>query len=642
MFNIFHLINSYCSLIAAVPSTSPALIFGRAALLGFSAGDGGCESTYPKCPRNEDDLLYYLNNHRGGFFRFFNGGAAFGDEVDYENNQQNYQYQNQQNYQQNYQSQNEPNYQQDYPAQNQQGSLASLAGLQGLADAVNQGGGINLSNLGSNIGLLGNLAGGSTTNGGPTSGSGIQGLADAVNQGGGINLSNLGSNLGLLGNLAGLVGSMAGGSNTGSVNNGQNLGSFNLGSGGQIGQVFGNLLTGLVGNRFSGRKSSGRKSSVRKLSSKKKRSIDINSSSSVESDLKTNNRSRKRNLNTQIINPYEHNSNQNYDKENDLKPQITKIIKKKIFSKKYDKKNLTKLATEENSPIVKILPRVVFQKNILAEDEDANEKILHFPIDFQNSNVIVFPPIPNLSNERQPFRDTKSIRFEDYPKSDEVLGYVQIPVYASIFKFPTDERIRTSKTVKFNQNSEFDDSLGIPIPKPSEYYEKTRMIFPDRTGTGNLKFDNEQFQYDSVYADSNRYGKILTGGRPDDVSTNDKNRYQTSSVSFQNKNENIYPSYSINQYENQSNNRYHQTSQNSNRYTPQSYASSQSSNRYTPQSYTSSQSSSKYSPQYQAASQSHRYTSSSQGDDTSQNVYVTNSQGVIEYYINKHGDKIRV
>lgn len=621
-------------LIAAVPSTSPALIFGRAALLGFSAGDGGCESTYPKCPRNEDDLLYYLNNHRGGFFRFFNGGAAFGDEEDYENNQQNYQYQNQQNYQQNYQ-----NHQQDYPAQNQQGSLASLAGLQGLAYAVNQGGGINLSNLGSNIGLLGNLAslvntGGSTTNGGQTSLSGIQGLADAVNQGGGINLSSLGSNLGLLGNLAGLVGSMADGSNTGSVNNGQNLGAFNLGSGGQIGQVFGNLLTGLVGNRFSGRKSSGRKSVGRKLSSKKKRSVESNSTSIVGTEVKTDNRSRKRNLNTQIINPYGHSSNQN-----DLKPEKTKINKKKIFIKKYEKKNQTKLNTE--GPTVKILPRVVFKKNILAEHEDANEKVLHFPIDFQNSNVIAFPPILNhLSNERQPLRDTKSIRFEDYPKSDEVLGYVQIPVYASIFKFPTDEIIRTSKTVKFNQNSEVDDGLGVPVPKPSEYYEKTRMIFPDRTGTGNLKFDNEQFQYDSLYADSNRFGKILTGGRPEDISANINNRYQTSIVSFQNKNQNIYPSrpsYSVDQYGHQNNNRYTpQISQSSNRYTPQSYTPSQSSNRYTPHS------SNRYSPQYQTASQSHRYTTSNQDDDTSQNVYVTNSQGVIEYYINKHGDKIRV
>lgn len=488
-------------------------------------------------------------------------------------------------------------------------------------------------------------AGGATTNGGQTSLSGIQGLADAVNQGGGINLSNLGSNLGLLGNLAGLVGSMTGGLNSGSVNDGQNLGTFNLGSGGQIGQVFGNLLTGLVGNRFSGRKSTGRKSSGRKLSRKKKRSVENNSTLIEDSEVKTENKSRKRNLNTQIINHYELSSNLKIKVEN-LNPEIPKIIKKKIFIKKYEKKNETKFNREFDSPTVKILPRVLFKKNIEAEDGHSEERILNLPIDLQNSNIIVFPSYGQnlLSHENQPqnFRDTKSIRFESYPKPDEILAYVQIPVYASIFKFPTDEGIRTSKTVQFNQNSEYDDSLDIPVPKPSEYYEKTRMIFPDRTGTGNLKFDNEHFQYDSIYSGSNRFGKILTGGRPDDSNTN--NRFQSSSVSFQNKNENNLPSrpsYSIDQYDNQNNNRY--TPQNVNRYTHQSYTSSQNNNRYTPQSYTSSQSSNRYTPQYQSSSQINRFTTKRPSDeDTSKNVYVTNSQGVIEYYINKHGEKIRI
>ncbi|XP_037909029.1 uncharacterized protein LOC119650370 isoform X2 [Hermetia illucens] len=67
------------SLIAALPVASPALVYGRAALLGFTGGEESCESTYNKCPSNEDDLLYYLNNHRGGFFRFFNGGESFSE-----------------------------------------------------------------------------------------------------------------------------------------------------------------------------------------------------------------------------------------------------------------------------------------------------------------------------------------------------------------------------------------------------------------------------------------------------------------------------------------------------------------------------------------------------------------------------------
>ncbi|KAI5726714.1 hypothetical protein M8J76_007382 [Diaphorina citri] len=53
---------------------SPILVFGRAALLGYTArGDSRqCLTAYPLCPRNPDQLVDYLNNHNGGFFRFFN------------------------------------------------------------------------------------------------------------------------------------------------------------------------------------------------------------------------------------------------------------------------------------------------------------------------------------------------------------------------------------------------------------------------------------------------------------------------------------------------------------------------------------------------------------------------------------------
>ncbi|XP_066995929.2 uncharacterized protein [Anabrus simplex] len=53
---------------------SPLLVFGRAALLGFTAqGDPRtCLSAYPICPQDPEQLVYYLNNHNGGFFRFFN------------------------------------------------------------------------------------------------------------------------------------------------------------------------------------------------------------------------------------------------------------------------------------------------------------------------------------------------------------------------------------------------------------------------------------------------------------------------------------------------------------------------------------------------------------------------------------------
>uniref|UniRef100_A0A1A9V443 Uncharacterized protein n=1 Tax=Glossina austeni TaxID=7395 RepID=A0A1A9V443_GLOAU len=57
--------------LAGFPVASPALIYGRAVLLGISGGEPSCQQTYTKCPKNEYEVIYYLNNHRGGFFKLF-------------------------------------------------------------------------------------------------------------------------------------------------------------------------------------------------------------------------------------------------------------------------------------------------------------------------------------------------------------------------------------------------------------------------------------------------------------------------------------------------------------------------------------------------------------------------------------------
>ncbi|XP_022208405.2 uncharacterized protein LOC111064879 [Drosophila obscura] len=57
--------------LAGFPVASPALIYGRAALLGLSGGERSCLQSYEKCPKNEMEIIHYLNNHRGGFFKFF-------------------------------------------------------------------------------------------------------------------------------------------------------------------------------------------------------------------------------------------------------------------------------------------------------------------------------------------------------------------------------------------------------------------------------------------------------------------------------------------------------------------------------------------------------------------------------------------
>lgn len=65
-------------LISAVNSPSPIVTFAKAAFLGLtSKGDlSRCYHSYPTCPKDPDKLMQYLNNHNGGFFRFFSGMPA--------------------------------------------------------------------------------------------------------------------------------------------------------------------------------------------------------------------------------------------------------------------------------------------------------------------------------------------------------------------------------------------------------------------------------------------------------------------------------------------------------------------------------------------------------------------------------------
>lgn len=54
-------------------STSPLYVFGRATVTGITAkgNPSACYRAYPQCPRDPEKLINYLNNHNGGFFRFF-------------------------------------------------------------------------------------------------------------------------------------------------------------------------------------------------------------------------------------------------------------------------------------------------------------------------------------------------------------------------------------------------------------------------------------------------------------------------------------------------------------------------------------------------------------------------------------------
>ncbi|CAD6201353.1 GSCOCG00000156001-RA-CDS, partial [Cotesia congregata] len=54
--------------------SSPLLTFGKSALMGWNnrGNPDICYQRYPQCPRSQNELISYLNNYNGGFFRFFN------------------------------------------------------------------------------------------------------------------------------------------------------------------------------------------------------------------------------------------------------------------------------------------------------------------------------------------------------------------------------------------------------------------------------------------------------------------------------------------------------------------------------------------------------------------------------------------
>lgn len=59
---------------------TPLWSFGKAAVLGFTnrGQTSACYEEYSRCPYNEEQLIEYLNNHNGGFFRLF-GTNGFGN-----------------------------------------------------------------------------------------------------------------------------------------------------------------------------------------------------------------------------------------------------------------------------------------------------------------------------------------------------------------------------------------------------------------------------------------------------------------------------------------------------------------------------------------------------------------------------------
>lgn len=533
--------------------------------------------------------MNYLNNHRGGFFRFFNGGANYGDVDDSGNEYGQQQYQN---YQQSQQQQQQFDYQQQQQQQQLQQAPQGLPGLdlgtiQSLAEAINQGGGINLSNLGSNLGLLGNLATlGSAIGGGGTTAAAQKQPA-----------TSLASNLGLLSSLGSQLG---------------------------LGETVSNLLTGLVGQRFAGRK-------ARKLS---KRSTEFsgddldhlllsldNEDSAEKGKLTTP--SKKRNLNKEIGD----------DGTVENKSGIQKY-------KKYHQEEEKKDKIRQVEKLLGIQARIINKEEIQAEAEEriVNDNSFAQQFNSLQLNPIVFPdlifPSPNQVSQANP---SNTFFFPNYHGQGNPSGNALGENLAFPLTFSTDD-YRGGKAIQFSHSTgpkvqpynqlqfpeTFQNSNGIildiPKPLPLEYYDRTKMIFPDRRGTGNLRFDNEELFGPTTTQNLIRVGRILTGQNSQPISYQGTYNANSGSAAV---------SYNRGDYL-----IFHSSPQrgssNDNRPQQQQQQHFDFGNRY---------------PLNNNYLNSNRYQVPQQQQQPSRNeqrIYVTNSQGVTTHYLNERGEKFAV
>ena len=378
----------------------------------------------------------------------------------------------------------------------------------------------------------------------------LQALAGAINQGNGINLSQLGnlgglaSGLGNLGSLGGLT-SLFGGttqrpptnfpsyaSNT--QNYASNAQQSSPASTNSFTDIVSNLLTGIVGNRFS-------RSSAKKIS---KRSID-------EIPVK------------------------------DAK------IQSRIINLKEDIVADTKFFPETPQTLVRS-PKFINPSPI---SEQGLEKPLKFP--------------KQDSFKAAPVKSSLAFPEETFPSGHLKKEHRAIP---GPLTFPQNLQ---EDTFKVQHNKE-------TIISPSDVAKKLREIFDDRTGTGNLKFDSDEFhkdlnnqkqidQIDQLKQISNlmtaiRLARILTG--------NQKPQNNQNSQFYQNQNYN--PNYNQNYNQNRPT---YQAQQN------QPAQQNYSHNRYSVSNYN---------------------TKKPTQDSNSHLVYVTGNTGQIEYVLDeKTGQKNR-
>lgn len=435
-----------------------------------------------------------------------------------------------------------------------------------------------------------------------------------INQSGGINLSNLGANAGALGSIANFVGGMTGGGSTGSAS----ASSFN------VGDVFSNLLTGFVGNRFASRRIS-------------KRSVDTDlaeldpvANSEKELAYVKKSSSKKRNLNSEMetVTEIEVKPKETLTTERD----IADLIKDMEDSEEIFAEDEDEAEAKHDTVNINLVTNSTDLKVIKVEDESLEGRIVNnqeelpgLPegriINKKRLNAVHFPSPNSIRHEKNiKFVDIQHLNPAPYVQNDVLLFqsndlYNPQQPFNQAFSFPVVTGNRGSKRIKFEHKEQQQDdrfqTYNVPV-------DRIKMVFPDRTGTGNLRFDNQDFEVKPV-----RFGRILSGTRTQNYDNNDyTNNYQ----SPVNGNRNDYldtryqPENNNNNYNSNTkyNKRYESLYNNPNYQSNTQSFSSTTSNRY------------------------QRPSSSSNHQSDPNNVYVTNSKGVVEYYINAAGTKVYI
>lgn len=389
-------------------------MFGRAALLGVTSQGRpqSCRYAYPECPRDPDRLVEYLNNHNGGFFRFFQGLQGLPqDQMNFNgiNNLQS-------------------------TTSNQQQPPFDLSQLTQLLGQINPG----------------------------QSGQSGQNYQQDSQQQKPFDLSQLSQ-------LIGQFNSGQSGQNYQQGSQQQKPFDFS-----QLSQLLGQLIPGQSGSNYQ-------------QDSQQQRPFDLNqlvqlfgqSLASQNSQGQYNQRPSLYQNGGDFGNyqryphkyNYQHRGNSNNSNiTQDGGEQIeARILTKPLTSLDYD-------FNRDSDRIQNIGLHSTNDLYISQSYHDANVAGL-LNNDHQNA-IFKFPDSDRYQDQ---------LNLNNKPEDLYTNSFLKFPTSSTNFDGGSSKR---PKSLFFPTAADQSDELNLYYPKPLPFYDHTRMIFPDRTGTGNLKFDS--------------------------------------------------------------------------------------------------------------------------------------------------------